>query len=471
MHGQSDQLRLARPAEQRAALDRYAGIDLAEYAATYRTWRAAGAELDERRARIGELRREADLLAHGLAEIEAAAPLPGEDVDLAAAAGRLAHADALRLAAHQAHDALLGAADDPMGDSADVAALLGTARRALDQQTGADPELDQLAGRLDELAALTAELGADFGAYEAGLDADPQRLEQLEARRSVLTALVRKYADGPPADLTAVATWAARATERLAEIDVSDEALAALAARRDELGARVDRLATDLTARRTAAAGSLGAAVTNELGGLAMPHATCTVTVSPRGAAGPDGADEIEILLQPQADAPALPLARGASGGELSRVMLAIELCLAGTAPVPTMVFDEVDAGVGGRAALEVGRRLARLAHSTGRPQVIAVTHLAQVAAFADTHIVVDKRTAQSSPGAAVVASDVRVVAGDERRAELARMLAGTDSRTALDHAAELLAGAASDAGTSDADISRSRDLADAPPAHGRESR
>jgi DNA repair protein RecN (Recombination protein N) len=442
VHGQSDQLRLARPAEQRAALDRYAGIDLAEFSAAYQAWRAAAAELDERRAHIGELRREADLLSHGLAEIEAAAPLPGEDTDLAAAAGRLAHADALRLAAHRAHDALLGDADDPMADSADVAALLGTARRALDQQAGADPELDQLTARLSELAALAAELGADFGAYEAGLDADPQRLEQIEARRAVLTALVRKYADSAEPDLADVATWAAQATRRLADIDVSDEALAALAARRDELGAEVDRLAADLTALRSAAAEALGALVTAELAGLAMPHATCTITVAPRTAVGPDGADEIEILLQPQADAPALPLSRGASGGELSRVMLAIELCLAGTAPVPTMVFDEVDAGVGGRAALEVGRRLARLAHGNGRPQVIAVTHLAQVAAFADTHVVVDKRSAPSGAGAAVVASDVRVVAGDERRAELARMLAGTDSRTALEHAAELLAAA-----------------------------
>ena len=315
-----------------------------------------------------------------------------------------------------------------------------SARRELDQRAGADPELDELTARVTELTALAAELGADFGAYEAGLDADPHRLEQIEARRAVLIGLVRKYGDGPEADLGAVADWSTQAARRLAEIDVSDDALAALAARRDDLGAKVDRLAADLTERRSAAAARLGTAVTAELGGLAMPHATCSVEVRPRDAVGADGADEIEILLQAQPDAPALPLARGASGGELSRVMLAVELCMAGTAPVPTMVFDEVDAGVGGRAAVEVGRRLARLAHGSGRPQVIAVTHLAQVAAFADTHIVVDKRTDGS---AAVTASDVHVVAGDDRRAELARMLAGTDSRTALDHAAELLVDAA----------------------------
>ena len=440
VHGQSDQLRLARPAQQRAMLDRFAGSDLAGYTSAYAAWRSAAAELDERRSRLGELRREADLLQHGLAEIEAAAPLPGEDADLAAAAGRLAHADALRIAAHQAHDALLGAADDPLGDAADVTALLGAARRHLDQQAGADPELDQLAARLTDIIALVTDLGADLGAYEAGLDADPERLEQLEARRAVLAALVRKYADGPEPDLGGVAAWASAAAERLQHLDVSDEALAALAERRDRCREEVVRLAGELSQQRREAAVRLGEAVTAELHGLAMPGATCTVEVRSREP-GPDGADEIEVLLRPHPDVPALPLARGASGGELSRVMLALEVSLAGTDPVPTMVFDEVDAGVGGRAALEVGRRLARLAGGTDSArQVVVVTHLAQVAAFADTHIVVDKRQGAE---VGVTASDVRVVTGDERRAELARMLAGSDSPTALEHAAELLADAA----------------------------
>jgi DNA repair protein RecN (Recombination protein N) len=302
-----------------------------------------------------------------------------------------------------------------------------------------------------ELAALATELGADFSAYAAGLDADPQRLAELEARRAVLTALMRKYADGPEPDLAGVAEWSARAAARLAEIDVSDEALAALAARRDEAAAVVADLAADLSKRRAAAAAELGAAVTAELSGLAMAGASCTIVVRPRAvvagsptlevdgidrSVGPDGADDVEIVLQSHADAPALPLARGASGGELSRVMLALEVCLAGADPVPTMVFDEVDAGVGGRAAVEVGRRLARLARSARRPQVIVVTHLAQVAAYADTHVVVDKR---ADGGAGVTASDVRVVTGDDRVSELARMLSGTVSETARQHARELL--------------------------------
>jgi DNA repair protein RecN (Recombination protein N) len=454
VHGQSDQVRLVRPAEQRAALDRFAGVDLAEYAAAFRDWRAAADALTGRTSRMAELRREADLLAHGLTEIEVAAPQPGEDAELAALAGRLAHADALRLAAEAAHDALLGDVNDPSGDAVDVSSLVATARRLLVQAGGADNELDELTARLTDVAALAADLGAEFGSYATGLDADPVRLEQVEGRRAVLAALVRKYGDGPEPDLDAVQHWAKRAAERLADIDVSDDAIAALVARRDEAAASVAALASAVSTQRRQAAGRLASAVTTELAGLAMPAAALTVAVRPRptGSAsavltiggtevglGPDGADDVELLLQAHPDAPALPIARGASGGELSRVMLALEVCLAGTDPVPTMIFDEVDAGVGGRAALEVGRRLAQLSR---QHQVVVVTHLAQVAAYADRHVVVDKHSGDTG----VTASDVRVVSGDERIAELARMLGGSASATALEHAAELLRDAAAEA-------------------------
>jgi DNA repair protein RecN (Recombination protein N) len=437
VHGQSDQLRLTRPSEQRAALDRFAGLELSGYHGAHAEWRAAVEAYEERTGRMAELRREADLLAHGLNEIATADPQPDEDAELAALAARLAHADALRLASRAAHDALLGDPDDPSAEGADVSALLAATRRLLGQQAGADAELDALTGRLTDLVALAADLGADFGAYTDGLDADPARLEHIEARRAVLAALVRKYADGPDPDLASVQDWAKRAAERLADIDVSDEAIAALAARRDVATTTLAALAGEITAVRSAAAERLGAAATGELAGLAMPRAQLTVAVRPRAdGPGPDGADEVELLLQPHPDAPSLPIARGASGGELSRVMLALEVSLAGTDPMPTMVFDEVDAGVGGRAAGEVGRRLARLSRDH---QVLAVTHLAQVAAYANTHIVVDKQAGETG----VTASDVRVVTGEDRIAELARMLAGTASPTALEHAAELLAQAA----------------------------
>ncbi|MFN2519177.1 MAG: DNA repair protein RecN [Jatrophihabitantaceae bacterium] len=454
VHGQSDQLRLTRPGHQRAALDRFGGFDLDDYAAAYARWRAAVATLAERTERAGELRREAAELGHGIAEIDTAAPQAGEDADLAVLATRLAHTDALRLAARTAHDALLGDPDDPTSDATDAGALLGAARRALAPQVGADPELAALAVRMQELSALTADVGADLGRYGEQLDADPARLAQVEARRAVLADLVRKYAGSPGAGVTAVLEWAERARTRLGELDVSDAALAALQTARDEAEAEASAHAQALADQRRVSAGELAAAVTAELAGLAMPGARFTVDVHPRAVAGgpalcvngrsvgagPDGTDEVEFVLRAHSDAPALPIGRGASGGELSRVMLALEVCLADTNPVPTMVFDEVDAGVGGRAAIEVGRRLARLARDH---QVIVVTHLAQVAAYAERQIVVDKPQSAQQPH--VTASDVRVVTGEDRITELARMLAGSESSTAREHAIELLATAATE--------------------------
>ncbi|MDP9092422.1 MAG: DNA repair protein RecN, partial [Actinomycetota bacterium] len=329
--------------------------------------------------------------------------------------------------------------------------LLGRARQALVQQSRADADLDTLAGRASELSALAADLAADLRDYADQLNADPERLAQIEERRGVLRGLTRKYGDAQ-ADVAAVLDWAEQARARLADLDVSDEAIAELTVRRDAAAAAVNRAALTLSAERKAAAAKLAAAVTSELEGLAMPGASLHIEVRARtsgqGAHGldglflsPDGADEVEFLLAPHPQAPALPIARGASGGELSRVMLALEVCLAGTDPVPTMVFDEVDSGVGGRAAVEVGRRLAQLARAH---QVIVVTHLAQVAAYADRHIVLDKSdSANEAIRGGVTTSDVRLVTGEDRVTELARMLAGTDSSTARKHAAELLGTAA----------------------------
>ena len=455
VHGQADQLRLVRPAAQRAALDHFAGVDVTKFAGAYARWRQAAAELADRVGRAAELRRETDLLTHGLAEIETLAPQPGEAEELTLLAARLGSADALTTAARTAHDLLVGDVDDPVGEERDVSQLLGAAARAVGQQQGADPELDALSSRLADLAGLAADLGAEFGAYAQQLDADPARLEQVESRRAELAGLLRKYCDEPEPTLAGVLRWADAARIRLAQIDVSDEAIAVLRDAADAAAAEVATLAAELSELRRSAAHRLADAVSGELAGLAMPDARLTVTVTPRppaaglptlevgghqAAVAADGADDVALVLQPHPGAPALPLGRGASGGELSRVMLAVEVCLAGTDPVPTLVFDEVDAGVGGRAAVEVGRRLARLARQR---QVLVVTHLAQVAAFADRHVVVDKPSADGAAG--VTASDVRVVDGADRITELARMLAGSDSSTALEHAAELLADAASE--------------------------
>ncbi|MFL6129750.1 MAG: DNA repair protein RecN [Mycobacteriales bacterium] len=458
VHGQSDQLRLLRPAEQRAALDRYAGEPVAalldRHRAAYGRWQQLAADLADRTARVRELAREADVLRHGLAEVAAVEPRPGEDVALAAEAEKLARSDALRLAARTAHDALAGDPADPAAGAADAAALLGAARRALAHESAADPELAALEKRLDELAYLAADVAAELASYAERTDADPGRLAEVEDRRAALKALTRKYGDRD-GTVEEVLGWAAEAGQRLSTLDVSEDALAALAAERDAAGAELTRLAGELSALRAEAAERFGTAVTGELAGLAMPRAAVTVELhrrpatgdtpavelaGKRVAVGPDGVDEVEVLLRPHAGAPPLPIQRGASGGELSRVMLAVEVIFAGADPVPTMVFDEVDAGVAGRAAVEVGRRLARLARDH---QVLVVTHLPQVAAYADAHVLVDKA---DSDGTLVTKSDVRLLDEPGRVRELARMLAGLEgSELGRAHAEELLATAATD--------------------------
>ncbi|HZG89420.1 MAG TPA: DNA repair protein RecN, partial [Pseudonocardia sp.] len=459
VHGQNDQLRLLRPAEQRALLDRFAGEAVAgpllRYREVRRQWQEVGAELVARRDNARRLAQEADLLRHGLTEVGAVDPQPGEDAELVGLARRLTEADDLRAVAAAARAALVGAdGGDGLGGDPEVPgalALVGDARHRL---AGAgDPELAALGARLGEVLALLGDVGAELTGYLDQLDADPERLGQVLARQAELKALTRKYA----ADVDGVLAWADAARERLASLDTSDEALAGLAARRDELAAELAGHAAAVTAARTEAAARLAADTTTELGGLAMPDARLLVVVSTREAAagaedalavdgralvaGADGVDEVELRLVAHAGAGPQPLHKGASGGELSRVMLALEVALAGADPVPTMVFDEVDAGVGGRAAVEIGRRLARLAQ---RHQVIVVTHLPQVAAYADRHLVVDKAVVSSAGrGGGVARSSVRVLPEDQRIAELARMLAGLDDTdTGRAHAEELLGAA-----------------------------
>jgi len=450
VHGQSDQLRLLRPAEQRAALDRFAGGEheklLAALREAYTGWRRVSDDLADRRRNARERSQEADLLRLGLDEITRADPQPGEDADLKAEAQRLEHAEGLRTAAQTAQQCLAGDAD-PTDETPDVTTLLGLARRTLEAQSGVDPALGELSARLEEAATLVGDVSAELSGYLASLDADPARLQTVYERRAVLRGLTRKYAD----DVDGVVEWAERARARLSELDTSDDLLEELERERQRLADEVAEMAARVTASRREAAGRFADQVTVELAGLAMPHARIEVAVLPRpaGRSDPtlrvdgievgvsaDGADEVELRLLAHPGAPALPLQRGASGGELSRVMLAIEVVFAGSGGPPTLVFDEVDAGVGGQAAVEIGRRLSRLARTH---QVLVVTHLPQVAAFADRHLVVAKDT-----GGAVTTSGVRVVEDTERARELARMLAGLpDSDLGIAHAEELLAVAA----------------------------
>lgn len=447
VHGQTDQQRLLRPSRQRASLDRYAGDavakPLARYTQVHRRLRAVTAELEEITTRARERAQEADLLRFGLGEIEQLAPQPGEDAELAAETERLGHADALRSAATTAHQALLGDPESAV-EGADAVTLIGAARRAVEAVAAHDPALAGLAERLNEVGYLVSDVATELASYAAGVDADPVRLAVAEERRAALAGLTRKYG----ADIGEVLAWAQRSAARLAELDGDDDRIGELAAERDALRAELAGLAAEMSEARSAAADRFAEAVTVELGALAMPHARVSVAIGgvedPEGlevggrvlAYGPSGVDEVELLLAPHPGAPPRPLGKGASGGELSRVMLAVEVVFAGADPVPTFVFDEVDAGVGGKAAVEVGRRLAMLARSA---QVIVVTHLPQVAAFADRHLVVEK-----SNDGTVTRSGVVTLDDEARVRELSRMLAGLeDSELGRAHAEELLEAAA----------------------------
>lgn len=428
VHGQADQQRLAKPVVQRQLVDRYAGAEAAEAlaacSAVHTALTTVRTELAEIIDRTQDRTIEADGLRHALDLIAALRPIPGEERQTAEAVTRLAHAESLAVATRGAHDLLVDSEDTDARTRAVAAGRLVAAAADL------DPALAPLAERITETTVLLEEAARDLGSYADGLVVDPTALMVAQERTAGLTALVRRYVPGE--DAAALAEWAARAEGRLSDLDGDDD-------RRVAVGASVVRLETELAAAtdrlttlRTGTGARLVAEVETELAALAMPAASIAVEISPV-APGPTGADHLTMTLTAHPGAPARPIARGASGGELSRIMLAVEVVLAVADPVPTMVFDEVDAGVGGQAAVEVGRRLARLA---GTHQVLVVTHLAQVAAFAGHHVRVTKASA-----AGVTTSDVSVLDDAERATELARMLGGDErSRPALEHARELLA-------------------------------
>jgi DNA repair protein RecN (Recombination protein N) len=496
VHGQSDQQQLLKPGRQRESLDKYAGAVLAEvlsdYQRAYGRHRSVVEELTALTTQARARAAEAAELRAGLEDIEKLNPVAGEAAALRAEEERLANADALHAAATAAHEALLG---DPAAgsDGADAVTLLGHARRALEAVRRHDAEIDGVAARLSEAAYLVSEVAGELASYVQGIDADPVRLAAVQERRATLARVIRLYGpggvsaqvngapvrlakpggdtapdgdpapgggtadgdtldlafmpggaadgspDGEPDEIAYVLEWARMAAARVGELDNDDETIASLTATEAELSAQVTELAARLSRLRAEAGERFAADVTAELTALAMPHARITVALTALAEPGPHGADDVEIRLAPHPGAPALPLHKGASGGELSRVMLAIEVVFAGADPVPTFVFDEVDAGVGGKAAVEIGRRLAKLARLA---QVIVVTHLPQVAAFADNHLVVAKAEDGSITSTSVIRLD-----HEARVRELSRMLAGLeDSEFGQAHAAELLAMAADQA-------------------------
>jgi DNA repair protein RecN (Recombination protein N) len=429
VHGQSDQIRLKSAVAQREALDQFGGAGLAtalaEYQATFKAWRELTQRLEELKASLEARAAEADELRNAVDELEKLDARSGEDLELAEKAERLNNLEILRAAASLAHEAL---SSEGFGESPDALGLIGQARRSLEQVSNHDAELGRLAELLKAVSVQLVDASGEISSYLASLDLEGAgEINLIQDRRAVLTAAMRKY--GPSLD--EVINYRSSASDRLLELDSSSETIDQLGLEYEALSAKLKIQADSLTALRVSAASRLAELVTAELKELAMGGASLVVEVGYADAYGSHGQDSVSIQLSSYPGAEPRPLGKGASGGELSRIMLAIEVVLAETQQAPTFIFDEVDAGVGGAAAIEVGRRLAMLAQ---RAQVIVVTHLAQVAAYATSHLRVLKTSSVE-----FTATDVVVLDNETRVEELARMLSGlSDSESGLAHAAEL---------------------------------
>lgn len=422
VHGQSDQLRLRSLAAQRDALDEFGGAQVASakqaYGLSFTAFKDVQARLERLQGAATSDQRRVSELRDLLSELEQLAPAPGELADIEERINRLANVESLRINAATAHDAL--AESEPS-----ALELMGVAARSLENSS--DTELRDLGSRLREITANASEVSAELASFLIDLEADPAQLEQLQLRKAALVQLERRLGIDLDQIIESIPGWQAE----LLDLDSSDEQLEKLEVQLEATLSQLALAASKLSQARGEAANRLVELVSGELADLAMQGNRFSVQVSQLAEFESSGRDKVEFLLA-NAGSEARPLAKGASGGELSRIMLAIELVLAGDHPMPTMIFDEVDAGVGGQAAVELGRRLRRLSEKT---QVIVVTHLPQVAAFAHHQIQVAKEVSGE-----ITKSSVQLLDRDARRRELARMLSGNpDSEVALQHAEELL--------------------------------
>jgi DNA repair protein RecN (Recombination protein N) len=424
VHGQHDAQSLLDAAAQRAILDAFAGA--AAEAAAVRGAYAALAEAEhaarDLTTRRDDARRREDWLRHLVRELSEARLRVGEDAALAEEEQRLAHAVELRALAEESAQRL-------DGDGDTVLPLLATVRRPLDKLARIDPAAARFTDALATGVVQLQELVRDLAAYADGVRDDPARLAQLRARRDAIHSLTRKHGGSEATALAAL-------TDARAELELLDAAAldaGALDRRVAEARERLRAAAAALSRKRAAAAAALADAVDALLPGLGLPEGRFAVRLVAREAPGGDGAEEVEFTVALNPGYEARPLARVASGGELARVMLALKTILARVDRVPTLVFDEVDAGIGGTVGRQVGARMREVA---AHHQVLAITHLPQIAARAHAHVVVRK---DATGG--VTTATVQVVAEGEREREIARMLSGdTESAVARAHAAELLA-------------------------------
>jgi DNA repair protein RecN (Recombination protein N) len=427
IQGQHQAQRLSSPAAQLAFLDRFCGAEhlhhLHRYRRVHAELRSVRARLERSEETAREREREKDLLAYQVREIEGAGLHPGEATDLKAEAARLEHADRLRDLARSAMEALAGE-----GRGADA---LRSAAATTGEAAEIDPGARDLARRVASLSEEASDLASSLRAYAEGVDVDPVRLEVVSERLGAIRALERKYGDGEEA----VLEFLARARRRLDLLERSGEEREELAGAAESLEAEASALAEEVGRARREAGPRLSRALRDELSQLGMEGAAVEVRILVENRLGPDGRDAAVLLFRGGPGQEPQPIQRVASGGELSRTMLACRTVLADLDDVPTLVFDEVDVGIGGRAGVAVGRRLARLAR---RRQVLVVTHLPQIACFADRHfrVIKDGGTA-----------NVEALEGRDRVEELSRMLAGLPTEEAATHADQLLAEAAREKG------------------------
>lgn len=440
IHGQAANHQIVKPARQRELLDRYAGAKLSAALATYQgefasyndlkaRIKAALDSASKRDREIGDLEE----FLQGWQKLKA---VRGEYSETTNQIARLSSVEDLRAASAGATEALT---DETSG----ALTVLGAARRFLDLAKGKDSKLDEIATSIAEGFFLIDDAAREIASYLTALEADPGKLDSLQSRKAEINSFLKKYGSSGSADedLVLLAARAKGAKEAIADLNGGEDRIRELQAELSAIKKNLVASAKNLTEIRTSASLSLSRAVTSEIAALAMPHTVFSIAITSADYNGSLkesdftnlGCDEVAMQIQGHIGAPLIALGKGASGGEMSRIMLALEVVLAQTHPVGTYIFDEVDAGVGGKAAIEVGRRLAALAKHT---QVIVVTHLPQVAAWADTHFVVKK----SSDGS-ISQSDVTKLEDRARVEEIARMLAGLEgSASAQEHAAELLA-------------------------------
>ena len=422
LHGQHDTQSLLRAETQRELLDAF-GEAAGERQAVAETVAALAAVEAEERAlatRRDEVRRRADYLRHVVTEIEAARLVPGEEESLETEARRLGHAEQLIAAALRIADAL-------DGERGAALQAVGQAERALGQLERTDPETAAWRELLDQAYANLTELARTARDYAGGLEADPGRQAEVEARRDLLYRLRQKYGE----TLAAVLETRRSAAAELDLLDTADLDLRALAGRRSALAAGVNAAAQALTAKREVAAERLARSVNRLLPRLGLPGGRLRAALTPLPAPGSFGAESVQLLVQLNTGMEERPLARSASGGELSRLMLALKVVLARHDALPTLVFDEVDQGIGGEVGGQVGAALADVAQ---RHQVLVITHLPQIAARSDRHLVVSKKARSG-----LATSDVAWIHGEDRVAELARMLGDPDGEAARRHALAML--------------------------------